>query len=440
MTSKYQEFIFEDYTFDDTKNVLELHYSYDGQLHFTETYRFDFQAVSYEPAALDRAFQALFFIAGVSYYKMYLAPSIVVKKGQLDPQGAQFFSKTYQQGLGEFFFVNQLDPHTSVPFPATVEHLEPLPAPAVQPHGQLVAIGGGKDSLVTVEMLLGKTDISTWSLNHRPQLTPLVERIGLPHYWVERTWDPKIQELNQQDALNGHIPISAIFACVGTIVAVLAGKQDVVVSNEQTANEPTLHYKGVAINHQYSKSQPQERAYQEYLRSTLGGRARYYSFLRPLTEVRIAEIFAHSGFDKYKDVFSSCNRAFVHGSDHLFWDGTCSKCAFVFMALAPFVPRSELEQLFHGKNLLLDPALEPTYRQLLGIEGDKPLECVGDVKESREAMQLAFEQYPELRSKYQFEIPAGYNYRTLAGHEMPPEIFALFTAALAELDLSLSSS
>ncbi len=96
----------------------------------------------------------------------------------------------------------------------------------------------------------------------------------------------------------------------------------------------------------------------------------------------------------------------------------------MFLALTPFVPREDLERLFSGKNLLLDPALEPTYRQLLGIEGDKPLDCVGDVKESRSAMRLAKQQYPELE-KYVFEIPGDYDFRAASGDSMPAELRAL---------------
>src|SRR6185437_4477296 len=119
----------------------------------------------------------------------------------------------------------------------------------------------------------------------------------------------------------------------------------VVVSNEQSANEPTLHYEGMEINHQYSKSQEFERDFQEQLTHRLGDHVRYYSLLRPLSEVRIAELFARIGFDAYHDVFSSCNRAFTHDSDHMFWDGTCPKCAFVFLALTPFVAPDKLEAL-----------------------------------------------------------------------------------------------
>jgi len=273
--SKYQQFIFDEYHFDREHGALNLYYSFDDKLRLRETYRFDFAYADYDPAALDSALQALFFMAGVSYYKMYVPAEIIIKKGQLDREMAAFFSKTYQRGLGEFWYLNQLDVRTPVLFPPTTTH---VPAVEAKNKGQglLVAIGGGKDSLVSIEILRDKQSVTTWSLNHRPQLTPLVEKIGLPHAWVERTWDPQIMELNKQDALNGHIPISGIFACVGTIVAILAGKQDVVMSNEQSANEPTLYYNGVAINHQYSKSQEFERDYKQYLQHTLGDSVRYY--------------------------------------------------------------------------------------------------------------------------------------------------------------------
>lgn len=427
--NKYRQFIFKSYDFNHDTGVLQLQYAMDDQLHFVESYKFDFTYADHDPAALDRAIQTLFFMAGVSYYKTYIPPEIVIKQGQLDAEMAAFFSKTYQRGLGEFWYLNHLDPHTPVTFPTTTDTLGPIQSNR-EGKGLLVAIGGGKDSLVSIEILRQHQDITTWSVNHRPQLTPLVERIALPHAWVERTWDPQLGELNKQDALNGHIPISGIFACVGTIVAILTGKRDVVMSNEQSANEPTLHYQGMAINHQYSKSQEFERDYQQYLAHTQGDTVRYYSFLRPLSEVRISEIFAKVGFEKYKDVFSSCNRAFVHGSNHMSWCGECSKCAFVFLALTPFISRPELETLWSGKNLLLTPALEPTYRKLLGIEGDKPLDCVGDIKESRSAMLEAFKQYPDLAQKYHFNIPKDYDFRVQATHEMPLEIANLFNRAI----------
>jgi hypothetical protein len=414
--NQYKQFIFEPYEFDEDKKVLSLHYSMDGKLDLTETYHFDFEFVAYDKRMLDRAFQTLFFMAGVSYYKMFVPPEIVIRQGELDPFMAEFFSKTYQRGLGEFFYVNQLDPHTPIPFPPNKAEVRPLAHPP-EYSGLLVGIGGGKDSLVGVELLRGRAHVATWSVNHRPQLTPLVERIALKHYWVERTWDPYLFEHKARGGLNGHVPISALFACVGAVIAILTGRQQIVVSNESSASEPSLTYQDVPINHQYSKSLEFEKDFQTYLAHVFGPTIIYYSFLRPLSELRIAEIFSLY-FDKYKDVFSSCNRGFVHGSDHIVWCGTCPKCAFAFLVLAPFIERGKLETLFGGKNLLLDPALEKTYQQLLGIKGDKPLDCVGEVKESRAAMQLAQSQYSELL-KYHFDLPDNYNFRALGPSSMP---------------------
>lgn len=424
MTPPYTQFIFENYHFDAHTNTLTLEYSFDGSLQFTETFRFDFNSVTYDATALDIACQNLFFMAGVSYYKAYLAPEIVIKKGTLDPMAASFLSEVYQRGLGEFFYVNKLDPRTPIVFPTNATSLPT--APIHRAKGLLLGIGGGKDSLVSAELLRDKvSNLATWSVGHRLQLAPLVQRIGLPHYWVERTWDRKLMEINATGALNGHVPISAILACTGVIVAILSGRQDVIVSNEQSANEPTLYYQDMAINHQYSKSQEFEETFQAHLARLLGDQVRYYSLLRPLSELHIAELFAKHGFDLYRDVFSSCNRAFTHEVDHIFWDGTCPKCAFVFMALTPFVAQEKLEQLFSGKNLLRSPNLEPTYRQLLGIEGDKPLECVGEIKESRAAMRLSSVMYPELTAEYMFELPEEYDYKTLSSHHIPEEIYAL---------------
>src|SRR6185503_12653139 len=176
------------------------------------------------------------------------------------------------------------------------------------------------------------------------------------HLWVERAWDRQLLELTKQGALNGHIPISAILACAGIVAAVLSGKRDVVVSNEQSANEPDFTYNGVEINHQYSKSQEFEDDFQKLLQHIFGDELRYYSFLRPLSEMHIAELFAQRWFNTYHDVFSSCNRAFIHTSDRMTWCGTCPKCAFVYLMLTPFIPEEKLNALWNGKNLLLDPA------------------------------------------------------------------------------------
>lgn len=427
----YQQFIFDSYHFDADGQTLTLNYTIDDALHFTETYTFNFPFVSFDTETLDRAVQLLFFMAGVSYYKTYLPREIIIKSGSIDATTAAFLARTWQQGLGEFFYVNKLNPNSVIPFRATDESV------AVIKHdgeGMLVGLGGGKDSLVSVELLRTSAQpVTTWALNHEKQLQPLVDEIDLPHLSVSRQWDTQLISLNDHGAYNGHVPISAIFACVGVVAAILSGKRDVVVSNEQSANEPTLTHNGTPINHQYSKSQVFEQDFQTLLTHHFGDTVRYYSLLRPFSELYIAELFAGIGFDKYQTVFSSCNRAYVHASNAMIWCGACAKCAFVFMILTPFVKRAQLELVFSGKNMLLDPTHVTMYKKLLGISGEKPLDCVGEIKESRTAMQLCFKKYPQLAEIYSFTVPESYDYTKYMDHELPSDVEEILQRALHEI-------
>ncbi len=418
-------FVFKYYVFDQDLKTLELKYGFSNGLEFTEIYYFDFDFVDYNDKQLNRALEHLLFMAGVSYFKAYTSDLVSVSKGSLSKNEAKFYAKTYEKGLGEFWYVNGLDPNTKIEFKSNVRHKKRLKSGKHE--GLLVGIGGGKDSLVVAEALKEQgVDFMTWSLNHRQQLEPLVNRLETRHAYVDRTIDPKLLELNKTGVFNGHIPISAIIACVGVVVAILTGRRDVVVANEQTASEPNLHIQGVDINHQYSKSLEFEKDFQKLLKVSYGNTLRYYSFIRPLSELFVAEIFSKLGFDKYSGAFSSCNRAYTLNSRHMYWCGACPKCAFVFMILTPFIDQGKLRDLWKGKLLLLEPDLEQTYRQLLGIEGTKPMDCVGEIKEARSAMRMCSKIYPELASKYKFDLPEDYDYRKVSDSSMPKDIQKIF--------------
>ena len=70
------------------------------------------------------------------------------------------------------------------------------------------------------------------------------------------------------------------------------------------------------------------------------------------------------------------------------WCGKCPKCAFVFALYAAYLPKKALTEIF-GKNLFDDAALIPLYKELLGLKGFKPFECVGTPEETKEAFHLA---------------------------------------------------
>ena len=74
---------------------------------------------------------------------------------------------------------------------------------------------------------------------------------------------------------------------------------------------------------------------------------------------------------------------------------SCPKCHFVFLALAPFMPKPRLVSIF-GRNLLDDAAQIDGFDALLEYRNHKPFECVGEGRESRAAM-AALAARPEWR-------------------------------------------
>ncbi|MEK9196578.1 MAG: hypothetical protein AAB914_04375, partial [Patescibacteria group bacterium] len=98
--SRYQTFSFDEYSFDQNTKTLTFNYSIDDQIKFVEQYQFDLEIdQNMSQDTLDRACKIAFLIAGVSYYKTYLPPSIIYRDIEVDQNLADFLSKTYQKGL-----------------------------------------------------------------------------------------------------------------------------------------------------------------------------------------------------------------------------------------------------------------------------------------------------------------------------------------------------
>ena len=121
------------------------------------------------------------------------------------------------------------------------------------------------------------------------------------------------------------------------------------------------------------------------IRAQVAADLAYCSLLRPYSELAVTRQFAR--LTRYHDVFSSCNRNFkiLGPRPQQRWCGQCPKCHFVFLALAPFLPKPQLVAIF-GRNLLDDASLAPHFDALLEWHAHKPFECVGEARESRAAM------------------------------------------------------
>lgn len=343
---------------------------------------------------LDRMVFDIGMIELISYWKCACPPTVKVLCGALTDEQTAFWRKLYWNGLGEFFYTNGISESQEgflqvesekwkVESVSAAANLSTLHSPL---SAYLVPIGGGKDSVVTLELLrrAGKT-IRPLIMNPRGATRECARVAGFPLEEVlviRRKIDPTLLDLNAKGYLNGHTPFSAMLAFYTRLASALSGIPNVALSNESSANESTV--KGSYVNHQYSKSLEFEDDFRNYVNEAAS--FNYFSFLRPLSELQIAMLF--SRFTAYHDVFRSCNV----GSKEDIWCGHCAKCLFAYIILSPFIAPERLNAIF-GKSMLDDTTLDLEFRQLLGLAETKPFECVGTVSEVRQALQMAVEHW-----------------------------------------------
>lgn len=385
--------------FDAQTGIAQLVYAFDDGPELVETVTVPgapFVLDGARAEAAERALRLLHLIAGVSYYKAAVPEEIRIDSYAIDADTAALLESVYLNGLGEFAYRNGLNLRGRIRFPVGATQAATT-APALGlPEHALVAIGGGKDSLVSIEALRG-VDIAqtvTW-IGGSQLIKACAERTGLPTLNLGRQLAPQLFEYNRQGAWNGHIPVTAVNSAILVFAALLTGANQVVFSNERSASYGSLIEGTGEVNHQWSKGWVFERDFGDYVHARIAADLHYYSLLRPLSELAVARQFAKS--DHYDAHFSSCNRNFhILGERPVNrWCGVCPKCHFVFLALAPFMPKPRLVGIF-GRNLLDDPAQTAGYDALLEFQDHKPFECVGEGRESRAAM-AALAERPEWR-------------------------------------------
>ena len=266
------------------------------------------------------------------------------------------------------------------PAPPRVATSPPLPRRAA------VLVGGGKDSLVSVEALrAGGESMALFAVNPKKPILDCAAASGLPFVKVARHLDPLLFELNAKGALNGHVPITAIVSFIAVAAAFVEGFDAIVLSNERSADQGNVMAGGREVNHQYSKTTQAEHDIAAQIAAHIHTGLAYFSLLRPLSEAHIASLMAR--VDRYDEAFTSCNRSFQINpkTPPKRWCGDCPKCRFSFLVLAENMGRARIERVF-GKNMLDDPAQLEGFEELAGVSGHKPWECVGELAESGAAL------------------------------------------------------
>lgn len=388
------------YSYDSTEGRIELSYRC-GEHMFSEKIMLHIDRLAdYDETSLDHALQLLHLTAGVSYFKSFIATVNKINIGYDTPQSVRdYMLSTYEKGLGELLYKNSLSPHLNLSFTtpaadAVYDTFKPITAGI-----PLLGLGGGKDSLVAVELLrlLGVMP-ATFGVNGGDILLKQAELLQTNHLSVQRVVDvAALQNITHSDGsptINGHVPISAILACTGLVGAILTGCSDVVVAVERSADEPTVaDYQGVSINHQWSKSSAFEQLFDETIQLYVHPQMRFYSLLRPLRELDIMRLYFGLGLaEKFKYSASSCNlslnwTAGRQQGDKL-WDGTCDKCCFMYLLMSGVGQNAYAVEIM-GRDLFAAPEHTDVFLSLLGVTDHKPFDCVGEISEAREAMNVA---------------------------------------------------
>ena len=325
----------------------------------------------------------------VSYWKIACPPRVIVECSYLDEEQVKWWKKLYFNGLGEFFYKNGItvDMDSFMNLTSTGHKIEGEDLTGTFA-GNLIPVGGGKDSFVSMDILKESRDENyTFIIGKVMSAIHSAEAAGYSHERIinpARTLDPRMLELNKQGYLNGHTPFSALAAFGSYLTAIVYRRKYIVLSNEASANESTV--KGSSVNHQYSKTFEFEQDFNRYIARYMDPSVHYFSLLRGLSELQIAGIFAQ--LKQYHSVFRSCNV----GSKQEKWCGHCAKCLFVDLMMRAYLPKDEVIGIF-GKDMLEDPDMEEIFDQLSGISDNKPFECVGTRDEVNIAIAMGIRRY-----------------------------------------------
>ena len=374
--SQYKTFEYKAYHYSIDGDRLKVVFDFEtpGLAEFHPTWEFMIGRNDLDDENVKAALDALIFNLGmnetISYYKCACPEKMIVRCGYLSEEKALWWRKLFYNGLGEFMYRNgiEVSEEDLLEITSEGEQKSQIKDDTVY-EGFLIPVGGGKDSVVSLEVLKNEK-VSTYHINNNSSTIEVIDVFNdkKTDLCALRTLDKNMLELNSKGYLNGHTPFSAIVAFSSVITAFLNRRKYIALSNETSANESTV--KDSFVNHQYSKGYEFEEDFNNYIKTIVSSDIHYFSFLRPLTELQIAALF--SRYKAYHSVFRSCNV----GSKKGIWCGNCPKCLFVYIILAPFLSESDEVSIF-GEKLLDKESLDKDFRELVGIDENKPFECVG---------------------------------------------------------------
>ena len=393
LRNKYDTFIYEGYSIkkDNDKTTITFDFNVPNLTHYYPTIELNNYIES------DYTNYLIFHIGLVeliSYWKATCSKNVIIKAGYLNNEQIEWFKKLYYYGLGELFYTNGIIPNYDdfMNITCVIDETN-ITYPNYNGVGNLIPVGGGKDSNVTLELLKDSYDINNVFIVNPKEVH--LSCANAANYTdnkilsIKRTIDKNLIDLNKKGFINGHTPFSAMVAFTSFLTAFLNNKRYIVLSNEASANESNID--DTKINHQYSKTYEFENDFNEYTKKYFKIDITYFSILRPLNEYQIALLF--SKYEKYHNIFKSCN---VGSKEKPWiWCSNCPKCLFVYIMLSPFLYKEKLINIFNN-DLYENKELLNTFIDLTGYGKNKPFECVGTYEEIRYAISKTINKLDNL--------------------------------------------
>lgn len=382
--SMYKEFIYHSYEIKENKDSIEIKYEFEipNLSKFEPKIVIQKKNIKFESVNNDYIRYLAFnlgMVELISYWKCACPKNVIIKCGYLDEYQINWFKKLYYYGIGEYRYINHINITQDELMDIIVEAKKTdIEIPYIERSGTIIPVGGGKDSTVTLELLKDyKKDNYCLIIGSKEPSMKCAEIAGYENdkiIEISRTIDENIKKLNAQGFLNGHTPFSSMLAFLSYLVATLTGKKYIALSNESSANESNVE--GENINHQYSKSYEFEQDFTDYVKKYFSYEVKYFSMLRPISELQIAMLFSQN--EQYHKIFRSCNV----GSKQIpwVWCCNCPKCLFVYSILSPFLYKEKLIDIF-GEDMFENKELLNTFIDLCGYGKTKPFECVGTYEE-----------------------------------------------------------
>jgi hypothetical protein len=342
---------------------------------------------------LEPTLQALLLMLGINYWCVFPTKNILIKDFTLTKEQADFWNSLYLNGLGEFFYDMKMDFHDLISFPYDVSKVAPRSAHIDLPERALLLNGAGKDSILSSEILKSSgTAFDFFAFAPTPAHKTIGRLVGAKTIQVRRHRDSSINLFMSFLRVSSAYPSVSTFTFVATLLSELLGYNNIVFSNEKSADFGNFNYRGLEVNHQWCKSSEAEKMTNDYIQKYITPDITTSSLLRKYSEIEIVRLFAK--YPQYLDQVTSCNNYFwlprpvQYFMRHSYWCGRCPKCVFLFACFSAFLPKEKVVHMF-GANLYENKKLLPLFKSILGIEGFKPLDCVGEPEEMVLAMHYA---------------------------------------------------